>query len=276
MLLLSRMLSVDRAVALSLVLFAGMLACLEAGFRTGRRLNAHRRELDGGSAVIEAAIFGLLGLLLAFSFSGGETRLDAKRELIVRETNAIGTAYLRLDLLPGNEQTEMRHLFRDYLDARLQVYETLSDHSAHAKAVVIVSRLQDEIWERAVDASRSDTSQNIGRLLLPALNEMIDVTTARSIALSTHLPFPILVLLICIALCSGVLAGYAMTKGNQRSWLHSLIYAAVISITIYAVLDLDSPYTGLIRLDAADAALQELRTTMQQTPWDSHSRTRIF
>jgi hypothetical protein len=259
------MLAVDRAVALSLVLFAGMLACLEVGFRTGRWLNAHRRALDGGSAVIEAAIFGLLGLLLAFSFSGGEARLDAKRQLIVQETNAIGTAYLRLDLLPGNEQPEMRRLFREYLDARLRVYESISDQAANARAVASVSRLQHEIWERAVEASRSDPSQNIARLLLPALNEMIDITTTRSIALSTHLPPLILALLICIALCSGVLAGYAM-NGNQRSWLHSLIYAAVVSITIYAVLDLDSPRTGLIRLDAADSALQELRTAMQQTP----------
>ena len=71
-----------------------------------------------GIGVIEASIFALLGLLLGFSFAGGTSRLDERRELIVKEANAVSTAYLRLDLLPAAEQPEMRHLFRVYLDTR--------------------------------------------------------------------------------------------------------------------------------------------------------------
>jgi hypothetical protein len=258
------MISPGVAVVLSLGLFLGMLICLEIGFRIGHRQGEENGEhYDEGSGVIEAAIFGLLGLLLAFSFAGGEQRLDERRNLIVAEANAIGSAYLRLDLLPDREQPEMRRLFRDYLDARLQVYEDLADYKASARAVGRVSQIQHEIWGRAVAASRLDASQNIGRLLLPALNEMIDITTSREIALHTHLPVLIFVLLICMALLSGVLAGYAMTRGKRRSWLHGLIFAAVISVTIYAVLDLDSPRSGLIRLEAADSALQKLRSLIQ-------------
>jgi uncharacterized protein YneF (UPF0154 family) len=258
------MISASGAVAVSLGLFLAMLMCLEIGFQIGRRRMGETGEQpDEGSGVIEAAIFGLLGLLLAFSFAGGEGRLDARRQLIVHEANAISTAYLRLDLLPDSEQPRMRHLFREYLDTRLEVHENLSDDEARARVVTRASQIQHEIWVQAVVASRLDASQNIGRLLLPALNEMIDVTTSREIALQTHMPPLIFVLLICIALLSGVLAGYAMTKGRRRSWVHGLIFAAVISVTIYAVLDLDSPRSGLIRLDAADSALQELRSSIQ-------------
>ena len=149
------------------------------------------------------------GPLLGFSFSGGTSRLDTKRQLIVQEANAIGTAYLRLDLLPASNQPEMRRL---YLDTRLRVYQKLPDQQAAEQELAHAERIQQEIWSRAVAASRDDPSRNTARLLLPALNEMIDITTSRTIALHTHLPPLIFALLMSVALPSGVLAGYAMAK----------------------------------------------------------------
>jgi hypothetical protein len=152
------------AGALSVGLFIGILACLEAGYRIGyRSSDAHE-----GLGVIEAAVFALLGLLLAFSFGSGISGLDDKRQQIVQEANAIGTAYLRLDLLPADEQPAIRHLFRDYLDTRLRVYENLPDMSATERELAHGARVQEEIWSRAVTASRDDATQNVARLLLPA------------------------------------------------------------------------------------------------------------
>src|SRR5262249_12777640 len=108
------------AAALSIGLFVGIVACLEVGYRVGRHSSEKNPEsAHEGIGVIEAAVFALLGLLLGFSFAGGTSRLDTKRQLIVQEANAISTAYLRLDLLPASNQPEMRRLFREYLDARL-------------------------------------------------------------------------------------------------------------------------------------------------------------
>lgn len=87
-------------------------------------LNKVSETAHEGIGVIEAAVFALLGLLLGFSFSGGISRMGTKRQLIVQEANAIGTAYLRLDQLPASEQPEMRRLFMQYLGARLSVHET--------------------------------------------------------------------------------------------------------------------------------------------------------
>lgn len=183
--------------------------------------------------------------------------MDARRQLIIGEANAIGTAYLRLDELPASDQPEMRHLFREYVDARVAAYAQVPDMKAFHQGVAQAGQLQQQIWARAVAASRNDPTQNSARLLLPALNEMFDITTARTIAIDTHLPGLVFSLLVLVALSSGVVAGYAMAKRRKRSWLHMFLYAACIAITVYTVTDLDYPRSGLVRLSSADKALQD-------------------
>ena len=253
----------ELAVVVSIGLFLGMLACLELGYRIGLYVSEKTELSHEGTGAIEAAVFALLGLLLGFTFANGISRLDQRRELIVREANAIGTAYLRLDLLPTSQQPEMRRLFREYLDARLSVYEKLPDLNAAERELTHAAQLQQEIWSKAVSAGLDDSSQNVARLLLPTLNDMIDVTTSRTIAWHTHLPPLIFGLSISVALLSGLLAGYDMAKRKGRSGLHVLLYALVISLTIYTVLDLDYPRFGLIRLNAADSALFSLRDSIR-------------
>src|SRR4051794_33487698 len=93
------------ALALTAALFVGMLVLLEAGKRAGAR--RHAVDPDGahlGTNAIDGAIYALLGLLIAFTFSGAASRFDERRALIVQEGNDIGTAYLRLDLLPATAQ----------------------------------------------------------------------------------------------------------------------------------------------------------------------------
>src|SRR5262249_19161936 len=183
------------ALGVSTALFIGILACLEIGYRLGRRnLVKNPEHAHEGIGVIEAAVFALLGLLLGFSFAGGTSRLDAKRQLIVQEANAIGTAYLRVDVVPINDQTELRRLFRDYLDTRILVYQKLPDVKAAEQQLARAAELQMEIWSHAVAASHNDPTHNVARLCLPAINEMIDVTTARTIAMHTQLPRLIFIL----------------------------------------------------------------------------------
>src|SRR5713226_6869155 len=103
------------AGAISIILFLGMAICLEVGYRIGSYASKTTENAHEGTSTIQSAVFALLGLLLGFTFGNGISHLDQRRVLIVREFNAIGTAYLRLDLLPPNQQPEMRHLFREYL-----------------------------------------------------------------------------------------------------------------------------------------------------------------
>jgi acyl-CoA synthetase (AMP-forming)/AMP-acid ligase II len=113
----------ENALLLASGLVAGMLAMQEIG----RRLGVRARTMAGdaavaGTGVVEGAVFALLGLLIAFTFSGAASRFDERRKLIVEEANAIGTAYLRIDLLPVAAQADMRDSFRRYLDTRLAAY----------------------------------------------------------------------------------------------------------------------------------------------------------
>ena len=252
------------AVEISVGIFLGIVACLEIGYRLGCRSVARERELaHEGIGPVEAAIFALLGLLLAFSFSGATARLDTKRQWVVNEANAIGTAYLRLDLLPVADQPEMRRLFRSYLDSRLRVYEKLPDLQAAEREMTSAAGLQQKIWANAIASRQKDSSGAVERGLLPALNEMIDISTTRTNALYTHLPTLIFVHLVVVALLSGLVAGYAIARRRGHSWLHMLLYAGVVAITIYVVIDLEYPRFGLIRLDGADRTLLDLRNSIR-------------
>ena len=109
-------------------LFAGVNLMIELGRRVGARRRA--QIMEGGAAGVgagEAAIFGLLGLLIAFTYQGASARFEGRRELTVQEANNIGTAWLRIDLLPAGAQPVMRDLFRKYLDSRLETYRKIPD-----------------------------------------------------------------------------------------------------------------------------------------------------
>jgi hypothetical protein len=95
-------------------------------------------------------------------------------------------------------------------------------------------------------------------VVLPAINEMIDITTTREMVAMTRVPGVIITLLFAVSLISALLAGYAMSTWMRRSWLHMILFAAIIAISIYVILDLENPRIGLIRLDAADVVLQHL------------------
>jgi hypothetical protein len=184
--------------------------------------------------------------------------------LIVEETNAIGTAYLRLDLLPASMQPALRESFREYVDTRLEVYRKLPDVQAAKAELAKAAKLQEDIWTQAVTASQAPGAAAAApMLLLPALNQMIDITTTRTMATRLHPPLIIFVMLFGLALASALLAGYGMAGGKSRSWLHMLGFAAIMAASVYVILDLEFPRLGLIRVDAFDQALVELGESMK-------------
>ena len=252
------------AVFLIVGLFLGMLALLEAGRRFGRR----RQAIDGAGAgaglgAVDGAVFGLMGLLIAFTFSGAAARFDTRRALIVEEANDIGTAWLRLDLLPDSLQPALRDKFRQYLDARLAAYRAIPDEAKIQVEMAHATALQGEIWALSVVASRQAQGPTAGMLLLPALNAMFDITTTRTMAARTHPPRIIFGLLAALALTCSLMAGYGMAGAATRSWVHILGFALILTITVYVIMDLEYPRLGLIRVDAFDQVLVDVRASMR-------------
>lgn len=253
------------ASVLAVGLFLGMLILAEVGRRIGiRRLAQDPEGAEAGVGVVDGAVFALLGLLIAFTFSGAAARFDARRQLIVEETNDIGTAYLRLDLLPVDAQPKLREKFRQYVDARLELYRKLPNITAATEELVKANNLQGEIWRQAVAASAAPgASPAAPMLLLNALNTMIDITTTRTMALQMHPPTVIFAMLFGLALASSLLVGYGMAASKQRNWLHTLGLAFAMAAAVFVILDIEYPRVGFIRVDAFDRALAELRAGMK-------------
>jgi hypothetical protein len=252
-----------RFLSLDILLLLSLFAALEAGRKLGLRRKRQGEKEIGGFGAIDGAIYGLMGLLIAFTFSGAAARFDARRELITRESNAIGTAYLRLDLLPAAVQPQIRANFKSYVDARLAFYRHLNrDEDAASQDLAHSSVLQATIWSEAVAGSSSGMDSPSRSLVLSALNEMIDVTAIRALALETHPPVIIYYLLVALVLVSSLLAGYEMAAKSTRSWLHLVVYSLVMTVILYVTIDLEYPRAGLIRVDTADHVLMDLRNTM--------------
>jgi hypothetical protein len=245
-------------VLVVVLMFAGMLAFLEIGLRLGKRAEGTGKAFTP----LSGAVFALMGLLLAFSFAGASTRFESKRQLIVAETNAIETAYLRIDLLPAARQEKMRSSFRQYLDSRLAFYQTIGDRKAAAAEMARTEALQRDIWSQAIVGCKEVGVNPTNTLVLSSLNSMIDITTNRTVALHTHPPGAVLVLLGVLPLICSFLAGFdAAEKG--RSFVHELGFAVILTIAIFVVLDYEYPRAGLfIHLDATDQVLVDLRQSM--------------
>jgi hypothetical protein len=252
------------AVLFSGTLFIGTLVLIEVG----RRIGVHRLKQDPegartGVSAVEGSLFGLLGLLIAFTFSGANSRFDARRQLITQEANNIGTAWLRLDLLPAEVQPEMRELFRRYLDSRLETYRRLPDIAAAEEELARSIALQGKIWSKAVEAVKAGVPGPSGSLVLNSLNPMFDIVTSRTAAARTHPPMIIYVMLMVLAFAAAVLVGFAMAGAKTRSWVHVFGFSVVLSLTVYVILDLEFPRLGLIKVDAFDRSLYELRESMK-------------
>jgi hypothetical protein len=248
--------------AIALVL--GMLAFLELGRRLGNRQIA--RDPAGaaaGAGVVDGAIFALFGLLVAFTFSGAATRFDWRRNLVVEETNDIGTAYLRLDLLPVDVQPKLREAFRKYVDSRLATYRKLPDLDAAKVELAHSSMLQGEIWAQAVAACQAKGDPATTSLVLPALNSMIDITTTQNMATKLHPPMIVFVLLFGLALLCSLMAGYGMAGSKLRNWSRMFGFASITGLTFYVIVDIEFPRQGLIRVDTTDQIMVELRESMK-------------
>jgi len=240
-------------------LFIGILGALAAGHYLGRlNISTETETARTRLTVVEAAVFGLMGLMFAFIFSGAASRYELRRQLTVDEANVIGTAYLRLDLLQAQAQPALREKFRRYLEARIAVWEVLPDIEASSRQAAVAASLQQDIWASAIAALEASPPQAT-IMVVPALNQMFDITTSREIAALTHTPLPVLLMLVVLGLACSLLAGYVMAGIKTRQVIvHTITFALIMTTTVYVIIDLDYPRFGLIRLDFADKGLIDL------------------
>lgn len=239
-------------------LFVGMLVCMELGRRWGsRKVGLLTQGSNAGMTLVDTAVFSLLGLLMAFTFSGAAGRLDSRRHLVAEETNAIGTAWSRIDLLPAQAQPHLRELFRKHMESRLEIYRRMPDVESVREEMARSVQIQQEIWDAAVAGCKA-SDNHIEIVVLPAMNAMFDITTTRTVAAMIHPPPIIYAMLFFLPLWCSLLAGYEMTGASRTSWVHMISFAGMVCMALFVILDLEFPRAGLIRIDETDRVLIDL------------------
>lgn len=222
------------------------LMCAEVGYRLGRR---SRPKLETGQksqvGAVEAALLGLLALLLGFTFSMAVQRFEARRALVLEEANAIGTTYLRAAFLPDAQRKATEDLLRRYVDTRLEVGSASSTSDEFRRAEELTSDIQAQLWKSAESAAAERPSPLIVAYV-NSLNQTIDLDASRAAAKRNHVPGAVWLLVLTVAGCSSGVCGYAGGAAGDRLVLAQFILPVMIAIVITILVDLDSPTRGFI------------------------------
>jgi hypothetical protein len=228
------------------------------GYWAGRKFRKEG-EQDSQINTIQAAILGLLGLLLAFTFSMAAARYENRRGLVLQESNAIGTAYLRAQMLPEPHRIQVTGLLRDYVDTRLAFYDAGVDPIKLQQAIDKTVKLQDQLWQQAIAVSAIDPRSVPTGLFIQSLNEVIDLHSARLAAMKNRVPEVVIDLIFLASVVTLGLIGYTLGMVQQRSLIPALLSLVLIVIIIGVIIDLDRPRRGLIRVS------QESMVQLQQS-----------
>ena len=219
------------------------------------RKNPEQSKIDLGA--INGTLLGLLGLLLAFTFSMSSSRFDARRSTVTEEANAIGTAILRTDIYPDSMRTLLRVNLKEYLNERIAFYEAGMNLEKAFASYARADQIGKKVWSIAAAYAKNHTTITVASQLIPALNAMIDITTTRRAAGQATVPDSIMYFLFILCFCSAFLLGYD-TKA-KIDWIVVVGFAIMLSSTVFNIIDLDRPRSGLIDLDTANKDMVGLR-----------------
>ena len=244
--------------------FAAFLVTIELCFRLGLR---HYQKNDNSAMThiggLQAALLGLLALLLGFTFSMAVSRFNACKSLVVEEANAIGTAYLRARLLPAPQQKEVSELLKVYLSQRLACADTWADQTLLEETYTSASRTQAQLWKSAVEVSMQDPRSIPIGLFVLALNDMIDVSEKRRVALENHVPEVVIYLLFFNSVVALGFIAYSGGLSGKRRVGSTAIFALLIAIVLTAILDIDRPRRGLIQV--SQESMLRLKADMEKS-----------
>jgi hypothetical protein len=248
---------------LALVIFALTVCFTLAGFAVGRYLRRHSATLREPFGVLQGALLGVVGLVLAFGLSLAVGRYENRRAATVAEANAIGTTYLRAQFLAEPERSRSLDLLRRYTDLALAVSREVPGSPAIRRTTAAEAVLQRRLWRLAGEAIAAAPVASAPRLYVESLNETIDQQSARLSTLSNRVPGAVLGLeVIGAAVALGLLALHISLLG--RGLAPMLAAAGLVTLLLLVTFDLDRPTRGLITVPATP--LESVRASMTLPP----------
>src|SRR6476659_7355540 len=244
------------ALVIATAFFVGSLALLNFGRHLGLRYLQQQKGAGSmaGLTTVEGAVFALIGLLLAFTISGALQRFDDRRQLVIQEANAASTAHDRLALFEGDVGHDLQNKLKDYVQARINLYRMPHDYSLLKRTEFFSQEQEDNIlsfknrlWNAAVGACPQNSFRPACAQALPTVANLFEVARLRLGAAEKHPPQVIYVMLFGLGLGGSLLAGFGMAAAQSRSWIHMLIFASTLTVTLYVLTDMEYPRLGLIR-----------------------------
>ena len=218
-------------------------ALIGASFRRRRKLEEDERE---DFNLVIAATLTLLGLIIGFSFSMAVSRYDLRKNYEEAEANAIGTEYVRADLLPAVDAESVRLLLRQYLDERVMFYRTRDSRELqHINAVT--SQLQTGLWN-AVKSPADAQPTAVVALAVSGMNDVLNSQGYTQAAWWNRIPIAAWGLMVAIAICCNLLIGYGALHAEAKS-VRLIVLPLVVSISFLLIADIDSPRGGVILVE---------------------------
>ena len=225
-----------------IISFVVLFLAAQAGDVLRSRLRPLQEEGREDFSLATGATLTLLGLIIGFSFSMAVSRYDQRKDYEEAEANAIGTEYLRADLLPAEDAARIRELLKKYVDQRVLFYTTRNEQKL-AKINADTAKLQSELWS----ALRVQTAQStqLVALAVSGMNDVLNSQGYTQAAWWNRIPIAAWGLMAVIAICCNLLIGFGAHQTDRRVFL---ILPVAISIAFFLICDIDSPHGGAIRV----------------------------
>ncbi len=227
-------------VAMALLWLAALI-----GARIGRRRTQMAEEEREEFSIIVAATLTLLGLIIGFTFSMAISRYDQRKNLEEAEANAIGTEYVRAELLPATDAARVKQLLKDYLQQRILFYKT-RDRSDLQTIDAATVRLQGDLWA-AVRTPAAAQPTPVAALVISGMNDVLNSQGYTQAAWWNRIPIPAWNLMILIGVFCNLLIGYGGRNAESRKFLFPVL-PLVVGISLFLIADIDSPRGGVIRV----------------------------
>jgi len=231
------------------VLLALMALAVELGHRYGIPLSSRTSDATKAQvASVASGMLSILALMIGFTFSISVQRYESRSEAVVDEANAIGTAYLRVDLLPQAVQPHIRKVLSEYASLRASESQGTSDNEATGHLLASAEKDQAELWKDAGEGARLEPNPVTTGLFIQALNEMIDSYGRHNAALKRHVPEIVIFMLFGVFIATAGIIGFSAGVGGSRPLWVSYVLVTVVALLVFIILDIDRPRRGLIRV----------------------------
>ena len=232
-------------VLVALGLIAGIVAAHEIGFWLGSQTGSADELFDRQVGLVRTSTAALVAFLIGFAFSGAASRFIDRLDIIVKEANALGTAYLRADSMAEPQRGDLKAALKEYTTDRVTLLSR-EGHNQIEPLLAKVSGLHERMWRSAIKGTQDNAP--LMAIVLPPLNEIIDLHSTHLAMARRHLPIPIMAALLGAAAIGVGMLGFGNGRVGRRFSVLDFVYGAVLAVALWMTIDLDYPGIGIIRV----------------------------